>query len=375
MSSSAIEPLTKSGTGPASRSSFYPLLVRAVQRETADSIVVSFMVPPQWQELFRFTQGQHLTLRAQIDGEEVRRSYSICSAVQDETLRVAIKLLPGGAFSSWAAENLKPGATIEVMPPVGHFYVPLAAENRKHYVAFAAGSGITPVLSILKTTLLAEPHSRFTLFYGNRASESIMFRDELADLKDEFLGRFHLAHILTREHQDCGLFNGRLTPEKCELLLTQLGRIDDIDTVFICGPQEMSAALAEKLKAMGAEESRIKVELFSAAPSTRRRIIVEAETAVDNCEVTINSDGRQRSFTMPRAGESILDVALKRGISLRYSCKSGVCATCRAKLVEGQVEMDVNYSLEDDEVRRGFVLTCQSHPLTDQVKLDFDQDN
>lgn len=368
MSSSVIETISE----PASRSSFYPLLVRSITPETAEAIVVTFDVPAPWRELFRFTQGQHLTLRAQINGEEVRRSYSICSAVQDEMLRVAIKLLPGGIFSHWAAANLKPGATLEVMPPVGHFYVPLAAENRKHYIAFAAGSGITPVLSILKTTLLTEPRSSFTLFYGNRSSESIMFREELADLKDQFLGRFQLVHALTREHKECELFNGRITPEKCESLLKQLGCINDIDEVFICGPQEMSAALAEKLKSLGIPEAQVKVELFGAATPPPKRTVIAAAGA---CQATIVADGRQRSFTMPNNEESILDAALKRGIELRYSCKSGVCATCRAKLLEGRVEMDVNYSLEPDEVRRGFVLTCQSHPLTDHVKLDFDQDN
>ena len=363
---------TETPTEQASRSSFYPLLVRSVEPETAEAMVVAFEVPSERRELFRFTQGQHLTLRAHINGEEVRRSYSICSAVQDQTLRVAIKVLAGGIFSQWAAAHLKPGATLEVMPPVGHFYVPLAAENRRHYVAFAAGSGITPVLSILKTTLFAEPHSSFTLFYGNRSSESIMFRDELADLKDQYLGRFQLVHVLTREPQDCELFNGRLTPEKCERLLTRLGSMNRIDEVFVCGPQEMSAALAEKLKSLGIAEEHVKVELFGAASPPPKRTMAAASGA---CQVTVVADGRQRSFTMPGNEESILDAALKRGIELRYSCKSGVCATCRAKLLEGRVEMDVNYTLEPDEVRRGFVLTCQSHPLTDRVKLDFDQDN
>ncbi len=370
MSSSVIEPKT----GLAGRGSFYPLSVRAVEPETAEAIVVTFDVPEPWRELFRFTQGQHLTLRARIGGEEVRRSYSICSAVQDETLRVAIKILPGGVFSQWAAANLKAGQTLEVMPPAGHFYVPLAAENRKHYAAFAAGSGITPVLSILKTTLIAEPRSSFTLFYGNRTSESIMFRDELADLKDQFLGRFQLVHVLTREHQECDLFNGRLTPEKCELLLNRLGCAAGLDAIFICGPQGMAEALASKLRAMGIPESRVKIELFSAA-APRKTIVTAPAAAIGDCEVILTADGRQRSFTMARGGESILDAALKRGIELRYSCKSGVCATCRSKLIAGQVEMDVNYSLEPEEVRRGFVLTCQSHPLTNQVKLDFDQDN
>jgi len=372
MLSSAIEP----GSQHSSKSRFYPLEVRDVRRETADSLVVTFRVPPELEEIFRFTQGQHLTLRTHIDGEEIRRSYSICSAVQDRALRVGIRLALGGLFSGWALEHLKPGATVEVMPPVGHFFVPLSPEHRKHYVFFAAGSGITPVLSIIKTTLLTEPHSRVTLFYGNRSAESIMFREELADLKDQFLGRFSLAHILTREHQESELFNGRITPEKCEALLRQSGLAENVDAVFICGPQAMADALAEKLKALGVPEERIKVELFNAAPSARpRTVVAAAAAAVDDCEVTINVDGRQRVFTMQRGGESILDAALRRGIELRYSCKSGVCATCRSKLIEGKVEMDVNYSLEPDEVRRGFILTCQSHPVSESVKVDFDQDN
>lgn len=367
MLSSAIE--------PASKSKFYPLEVREARHDTADALIVTFRVPAEVEELFRFVQGQHLTLRAQIDGEEVRRSYSICSAVQDGTLRVGIKQVPGGLFSAWAAEYLKAGARVEVMPPVGHFFLPLSPEQRKHYVFFAAGSGITPVLSIIKTTLLTEPNSRVTLFYGNRSAESIMFREELGDLKDQFLNRFGLAHILTRDHQESELFNGRITPEKCEALLKQSGPIEHIDAVFICGPQEMSAALSAKLKELGIPQEHIKVELFNAVPSTRPRAVVATAAPVGDCEILINVDGRQRGFTMQRGGESILDAALRRGIELRYSCKSGVCATCRSKLIEGKVEMDVNYALEPDEVRRGFILTCQSHPVSDYVKVDFDQDN
>ncbi len=368
MLSSAIE--------TASKSRFYPLKVREVKQETADSLVVTFAIPAEHAQLFSFTQGQHLTLRATIDGEEVRRSYSICSAVQDGALRVGIKQVPGGLFSGWVAENLKPGEKVDVLPPAGHFFVPLSPEHRKNYVFFAAGSGITPVLSIIKTTLIAEPNSQATLFYGNRSAESIMFREELADLKDEFLGRFNLAHILTRDHQECELFNGRITAEKCEALLHQTGPIADIDEVFICGPQEMSEALAVKLKALGLPEEHIKVELFNAAPVTRPRTVVAAAVAAEaDCEVTINVDGRQRMFSMQRGTESILDSALRRGIELRYSCKSGVCATCRSKLIEGKVDMEVNYSLEPDEIRRGFILTCQSFPVSDRVKVDFDQDN
>lgn len=202
-----------------------------------------------------------------------------------------------------------------------------------------------------------------------------MFREELGDLKDQFLNRFGLAHILTRDHQESELFNGRITPEKCEALLKQSGPMENIDAVFICGPQEMSSALSAKLKELGIPQEHIKVELFNAVPSTRPPAAVVTAAPVGDCEILINVDGRQRGFTMQRGGESILDAALRRGIELRYSCKSGVCATCRSKLIEGKVEMDVNYALEPDEVRRGFILTCQSHPVSDYVKVDFDQDN
>ena len=291
---SAIE---KSPTAVNS-SGFYPLKVRAVKPETRDAIVVEFEVPAELEEKFRFIQGQHLTLRAHIDGEDVRRSYSICSAVQDGKLRVAIKKVANGLFSNWAFENLKPGVTVEVLPPTGQFFVGLSPENKKNYVAFAAGSGITPILSIIKTTLLTEPRSSFTLFYGNRSSGSVIFRDELSDLKDTFLGRFNLVHIMTREHQDLELFNGRITAEKCEALIEQWCSLEDVDTVFLCGPQAMSAAIAEKLKAMEFPEAQIKVELFSADPlssaATRKRAVVAAAAAAEEpCEVTIIVDGRQ----------------------------------------------------------------------------------
>jgi ring-1,2-phenylacetyl-CoA epoxidase subunit PaaE len=376
MPSSAIE---MTSAVPAT-GGFYPLRVCAVTPETRVAIVVEFEVPADWEDKFRFTQGQHLTLRAHIDGEEVRRSYSICSAVQDGTLRVAIKRVSNGLFSNWAFENLKPGSTIEVMPPSGQFFTALSPDSQKNYVAFAAGSGITPILSIIKTTLLTEPRSDFTLFYGNRSSGSVIFREELADLKDTFLGRFNLVHIMTREHQDLELFNGRITAEKCEALLRQWCSLEGVDTVFLCGPQAMSAAISEQLKSMNFPESRIKVELFSADPlasaATRKRAVVAAPSADTHpCEATIIVDGRERVVNMTKGNETILDAALRNGVELRYSCKSGVCATCRAKLLAGQVDMDANYALEDYEVRRGFILTCQSYPLTDQVTVDFDQDS
>lgn len=357
-------------------SNFYSLRVRAVKHETRDAITVAFDVPPELAEKFRFIQGQFVTLRAWIGGEDVRRSYSICSAVQDGVLRVAIKRTPGGVFSNWMIENLKPGSTLEVMPPEGRFHVQLSAGNRKDYVAFAAGSGITPIFSIIKTTLLAEPESSFTLFYGNRASSTVIFREELAELKDLFLDRFTLVHILSREHQDVDLLNGRITGDKAEQLLEHFCRFEEIDTVFLCGPQEMVDEISAKLQALGMPESRIKIELFTVSTSERESRRPAAGTALEaECRVTLIVDGVQQMFSMQRGTETILDAALRRGIDLRHSCKSGVCATCRAKLIEGQVDMDANYALEDYEIARGFILTCQSYPVTDAVTVDFDQDN
>lgn len=357
-------------------SKFYPLTVARVANETRDAIVVTFAVPPELKEAFRYVQGQHLTLRAHIHGEDVRRSYSICSAVQDERLRVAIKRTPGGVFSTWANDTLKAGDTLDVMPPMGHFNVPLAPENRKHYLAFAAGSGITPVLSILKTTLLTEPHSRFTLFYGNRASSSVIFRDELGDLKDTWLERLNLVYIMSREQQDVELFNGRITEAKCGELLRRWVPLDDVDTAFICGPEEMMHGVSRALQEQGLPKERIRIELF-AASIPKHAHVPHARPAPGRkaCEVTLIMDGRHTSFAMDKDVESVLDAGLRQGIDMRYSCKGGVCSTCRCKVVEGKVDMDVNYALEDYEIARGFVLSCQSFPVTDKVVLDFDQDN
>ncbi|MBV9767149.1 MAG: phenylacetate-CoA oxygenase/reductase subunit PaaK [Acidobacteriaceae bacterium] len=355
---------------------FYPLTIRAIKHETRDAVTVTLDVPRELQDKFRFIQGQYLTFRARIGGEEVRRSYSICSAVQDGMLRVAIKRTPGGIFSNWVIENLKPGCALEVMPPEGRFHVQLSAGNKRDYVAFAAGSGITPIFSIIKTTLLTEPESTFTLFYGNRASHSVILREELAELKDRFINRFSLIHIMSREHQDVELLNGRITADKSEQLLKQFCRFENLDTVFLCGPQDMVDGIAARLEALGFPESRIKIELFTVKEPEARKIRKATATPIEaECQVTLIVDGDQRVFSMQKETESILDAALHRGIDLRHSCKSGVCATCRSKLVEGQVDMDANYALEDYEIARGFILTCQSYPVTDHVTVDFDQDN
>ncbi|MFC5475843.1 1,2-phenylacetyl-CoA epoxidase subunit PaaE [Paraherbaspirillum soli] len=356
-------------------SKFYSLTVGHIKNETRDSIAVTFDVPAQLKDTFHFTQGQHLTLRTEINGDDVRRSYSICSAVQDDVLRVAIKRTPGGVFSTWANDTLKHGYTLDVMPPMGHFNTPLASTNKKNYLAFASGSGITPMLSIIKTTLQAEPNSRFTLVYGNRASSTVIFKEELAELKDNYLERLKLVYVMSREQQDIELFNGRITGEKCDEFFRRWIQLEDIDTAFICGPEDMMHAVSASLQAHGMPKSHIKMELFAAsipkknhAPQTRPLV------GRQQCEVTVIIDGYHTIFTMDKEQESVLEAGLRQGIDMRYSCKGGVCATCRCKVLEGKVDMDVNYALEDYEIARGFVLSCQSFPVTDKLVIDFDQD-
>jgi ring-1,2-phenylacetyl-CoA epoxidase subunit PaaE len=354
-------------------SKFYSLNVATVKHETRDAIAVTFDVPPQLKETFAYEQGQHLTLRALIGGEDVRRSYSICSAVQDGELRVAIKRTPGGLFSTWANQTLTPGTSLEVMPPMGHFNVPLDPANDKHYLAFAAGSGITPILSIVKTTLLAEPKSRFTLFYGNRASSSVIFRDELADLKDRYMERLNLVYVMSREQQDIELFNGRITKDKCQQFLRCWIRAEDFDVAFICGPEDMMHGVSSALQEAGMPKERIRIELFAASIPKHAHKPRQVEAGGRHqAEVTVIMDGNHASFTMDKDRESLLDAGLRAGIDMRYSCKGGVCSTCRCKVLDGEVEMDVNYALEDYEVARGFVLSCQSFPITDKVVVDFD---
>jgi ring-1,2-phenylacetyl-CoA epoxidase subunit PaaE len=281
-----------------------------------------------------------------------------------------------GWFSTWANESLKPGQTIEAMPPMGNFYVPLDPGNRKHYLGFAGGSGITPVLGILKTTLLTEPHSQFTLFYGNEATSTIMFREELEDLKNAFMQRFNLIHILNREQQDIELFNGMMTKEKCAELFKHCVDVRSVDTAFICGPQVMMLQIAEALQEQGLDKRQIKFELFSSPEGARKdRAKAGAAGAAkqETCEATIVIDGRARTLSMAKKTETVLDAGLREGMELPYACKGGVCSTCRAMLLEGEVDMDANFALEDYEIARGYVLTCQSYPATDKIVVDFDK--
>jgi ring-1,2-phenylacetyl-CoA epoxidase subunit PaaE len=355
-------------------SKFHPLKVASVARETRDAVALTFDVPTALKDTFRFVQGQHLTLRADIGGEDLRRSYSICSAVQDGALRIAVKKSPGGIFSNWVNEQVKAGRTIDVMPPLGHFNVSLNAAHRKHYLAFAAGSGITPILSIVKTTLLAEPHSRFTLFYGNRSSSAVIFKEELADLKDSYLDRLNLVYVMSREPQDIAVLNGRIDQQKTDALIAHWVDLADVDTAFICGPDGMMQTVSKSLQEHGFPKSRIKIELFAASiPKHEHRVHAAPEPGHAECAVTAIIDGASREFTLEKTKDNIIDGALKQGVELPYSCKGGVCSTCRAKLVEGEVDMDVNFALEDYELARGFILCCQSYPVTDKVVVDFDQ--
>jgi len=354
-------------------SKFHPLTVARVDRETRDAVAITFAVPPPLREPFRYAQGQHLTLRTTLGGEDVRRSYSICASVQEDCLRIAVKRSPGGAFSTWANDALKVGDTIDVMPPLGHFNVALDPAKARHYLAFAAGSGITPLLSIIKTTLATEPASRFTLVYGNRASGTVMFKEELAGLKDMYLGRFNLVHVLSREAQDIDLMHGRIDRAKAVALLARWVPVADVDTAFVCGPEGMMDAVIAALKGAGMPESRIKIERFAASIPRHTHVAhVASAPGHTECEVTVILDGATRTFVLEKTRDNILEAGLRNGIELPYSCKGGVCSTCRCKLVEGEVDMDVNFALEDYEVARGFILSCQSYPVTDRVTVNFD---
>ena len=354
-------------------SKFHALPVASVERETRDAIAVTFDVPAQLRDLFRFEPGQHLTLRTDIGGEDVRRSYSIC-APADGPLRIAVKRTPGGLFSMWANDALRAGTTLDVMPPMGHFSVSADPAATRHYLGVAAGSGITPLLSIVTTALVKEPHSKFTLIYGNRASSTVMFRDELAALKDRYLGRFNLVHVLSREPQDIELLHGRIDRTKADALFTQWVPVDDVDYAFICGPEGMMDAVRASLIAHGLPPERVRIERFAASIPKHTHVPRPLpQAAQTECEVTVVIDGSQRTFLLEKGNENIIDAGLRNGIELPFSCKGGVCSTCRCKLVAGEVDMDVNFALEDYEVARGFILACQSYPVTDKVTVDFDQ--
>lgn len=353
------------------RPRFHTLTIADVRRETPDAVSLAFAVPERLRSAYRYTPGQYLTLRATIDGEDVRRSYSICSGMDDGELRVVVKRLAGGAFSTWVNEQLHAGDTLSVMTPDGRFGVAIEPGSVRTLVAFAAGSGITPVMAILKTALRREA-GRFFLFYGNRTAADIIFREQLEDLKDRYLARLSLFHVLSREQQDVEMLNGHLDAEKVQVLMRSVVPAATVDQAFVCGPQPMIEGMEKALTTVGIPHERVHVERFTPGVGGRPRPVVVPPLAAPKSIATVISEGAR--FDIPVAeGEAIIDAAIRAGRSLPFSCRGGMCCTCRAKLVEGKVKMAVNYSLEPWETEAGYVLTCQSHPLTDRVVIDYDQ--
>ena len=354
---------------------FHSLRVKNIERETDDCVSIEFDVPSELQEQFQFRQGQNLTIKKTLQGEELRRNYSICTSPLEGRLKVAVKKVDGGLFSTFATEVLQPGDFLEVLPPTGNFYTPLHADQVKNYVAFCAGSGITPILSIIKTTLLTEPKSTVTLVYGNRNKNSIIFKEDLEALKDKFLNRFSVYHVLSREQAETPVNSGRIDIDKLNLFFDKLIDIKSCDEFFLCGPEEMIFCIKGYLAGKGVADEKIHFELFTvpgqkATTEKKKEDNVTATGPV--AEVSVKLDGITFDFQLPYEGDSILDAALKQGADLPYACKGGVCTTCKARLMEGKVMMDVNWGLEEDEVQQGFILTCQSHPTTPTVKVDFD---
>ena len=354
---------------------FHTLRLSEVRRETEDCVSLAFSVPDELVEVFSFIQGQHLTLRKELNGEDIRRTYSICAAPDDGELRVAVKKVPGGKFSTFANEILKTGDELEVLPPAGKFFTALDASRSARYVAFAAGSGITPILSIMKAVIRREPQSHFTLFYGNRSSDSVIFREVIEGLKNEYLDRLSLHHILSREHPGSDLFAGRINGEKCRRFAKVLFDPQEVEAFFICGPYDMLQDLRQTLKELGVPRQKIHYELFTAPGSDQVKVVPQPidTDGHDQVKVQIQLDGERIRFAMPRQGQAVLDAALAAGADLPFACKGGVCCTCRAKLESGKVEMAVNYALEPEEVAAGFVLSCQSYPQSEELVLNFDE--
>ncbi|MFK8103212.1 MAG: 1,2-phenylacetyl-CoA epoxidase subunit PaaE [Saprospiraceae bacterium] len=356
---------------------FHALKISDIRQETADAVSIAFDIPESLKVDYQFIQGQYLTMKAMINGEEIRRNYSVCVSPLDQELRVAIKKVEGGRFSTFANETLAVGDTLDVMTPMGKFYSEVKATQSKNYVGFAGGSGITPIISIMKTVLQVESTSQFTLFYANKGFDSIIFREEIEALKNTYIGRVTVHHIFSQENLETDLFNGYITTEKCRLFGELLFEPIRIDEYFICGPEPMMLSIRAALEEMGVAKPKIHIELFSSPdkPATTVKTVKKdtKKNAGKACKVSIRVDGDITELDLAYDGESILDAALKKGADLPFACKGGVCCTCRAKVVEGEVEMDVNYALEEEEVAAGFILTCQAHPRTDKVFIDFDQ--
>lgn len=356
---------------------FHPLRVRAIAPDTTEAVIVSFDVPAHLREVFGFTQGQYLTLRSEVNGQDLRRSYSICAGVDDGELRVGVRKVRGGIFSHWINVHLRPGDTLSAMAPQGRFFVPLDGALKRHHVGIAGGSGITPILSIMKTVLAREPLSRFTLVYGNRLLKSTMFKEELEDLKNRYMTRVVLQHVFSDEHTDAPLNHGVMNREKIGAFLRSVMPAGHIDHVYVCGPFQMNDEAEAALLAAGVAPERIHIERFGVALPVGEPVGAVLHEAQPGdallAKITIIRDGLQRQIDFTKGQPSILDAASAAGLEVPYSCTSGVCGTCRAKVLQGEVRMARNFALDQKEVASGFILTCQAHPLTDCVVLSFDE--
>ncbi len=354
---------------------FHSLKVKNVQKETADCVSISFDIPHELASTFLFKEGQNITIKKMINGEETRRSYSICNAPHEHELKIAVKKVPGGLFSQFANDVLLAGEILEVLPPTGKFNAHLTGKDAGNYLAIAAGSGITPVIAIIKHTLQTQPESNFTLVYGNQSRSSIIFFEELEALKNKYMQRFNLINVLSREKTDATINYGRITTEKLTALQL-LVNYNDMDDIYICGPEAMIFSASSFFESLGINKNAIHFELFTVPGQATTQI--KTETIITNNDsgpvssISLKLDGRTFDFPLAYKGQSILDTGLLHGADLPYACKGGVCCSCRAKLIEGKVDMDVNYALEPEEVEQGFILTCQAHPRTEKVVVDFD---
>lgn len=353
---------------------FYNIKVKDIYKDTADCSVVTFDVPKNLEEDFKFSQGQHLTLKATINGEDIRRSYSLCSSPNDAEWRVAVKQIAGGTFSTYVNEVLKSGDTLEVMAPSGNFGVKVDATKAKNYLFFAAGSGITPVLSMVKAHLAGEPNATCKLFYVNRTAKSIIFKEELEQLRNTYFGRFEIYYFLTRERRDIELLNGRFDKDKMDRLIKTFIDIPDTNEVFLCGPEDMVNFVRDYLVNAGLPKENVHFELFVKGlteedKARAKRLSIQN---VEGVKVTIVDGGKEFQFTMTKDFDNILDAALNAGADLPFACKGGVCSTCKCEVKDGSVEMKINYALDDKEVAQNLVLSCQAVPTSDKVTVDFD---
>ncbi|MDX1652140.1 MAG: 1,2-phenylacetyl-CoA epoxidase subunit PaaE [Brumimicrobium sp.] len=353
---------------------FFELEIADIRNETEDTVSVAFEVPEDLKDKYIFKPGQYLTFKKKINGEDLRRSYSICTSPLENELRVAIKKVPNGRFSTFANEQLKSGDKIEVMTPTGNFTTSLDAKTDKSFVFFAAGSGITPVMSLIKSILTQSPKSDVTLFYGNKGIDSVIFREELESLKNQFMNNFRLIHVFSRESIGNKLQKGRLDEEKIELLYKAFLDGQSVDEVFVCGPEPIIFAVKESFEKLGFDKNKVHFELFTTPVRGEKKEHHhrDHEQQQLNANVKVILDGEQTLLQLDSAGESILEAAQKAGADVPFACKGGVCCTCKAKILEGSAKMDVNYALEEDEVEAGYILTCQAHPTSEQLVVSYD---